>query len=220
LAARGTGAPSLQPRRDKAMSPHTPSRSRALASNEHVAVLYARASRRPPLFSAEECKAAIAWAEAKPFVDAYETDPNGDGSGVRQQKQAVSEIGDTDAAIVWLKRRIRVIADDLNRQLWRFETTKSGVLVVLRYDPGDQITWHTDLGEAYPTRKLMLMVQLSSPDAYQGGDLELGHPYSTKASREQGALIAFPAWVLHRVTPVTAGRRYAATFVVNGPSFR
>lgn len=194
--------------------------SRTLTSNEHVAVVYCRASSRPPLFSVKECEAAIAWAEAKPFVDVHAANPNGDRCGVRQQKQAACERGHADPGIAWLKRKLRAIADELNRQLWRFETSRSGDLLILKYDPGDQVFWHIDLGEASPTRKLMLFAQLSPPDAYQGGDIELGPPYSAQAPREQGAIIAFPAWVPHRVTPVTAGRRYAATFVVDGPSFR
>lgn len=41
-----------------------------------------------------------------------------------------------------------------------------------------------------------------------------------EAKRAQGGVIVFPAFLLHRVTPVTAGVRHSLTLWAHGPAFR
>ena len=79
---------------------------------------------------------------------------------------------------------------------------------------------HIDFGRGYLDRKISMVVQLSPPDAYEGGVLEFGISPPTTAARERGSLLAFPAWVPHRLSPITSGRRYVATCFVLGPPFR
>jgi len=70
--------------------------------------------------------------------------------------------------------------------------------------------WHTDFAGTRPFRKLSVSIQLSDPEDYEGGDLEL--LYGTepqKLDRSRGALIVFPSFMLHRVTPVTRGARWS-----------
>ncbi|MCR4379301.1 MAG: 2OG-Fe(II) oxygenase, partial [Rhodospirillales bacterium] len=62
--------------------------------------------------------------------------------------------------------------------------------------------------------------QLSNPDDYQGGELEInadGHPF--QAPREQGTAVAFGAATLHRVAPVVSGLRYSLVAWIHGPDF-
>jgi PKHD-type hydroxylase len=40
------------------------------------------------------------------------------------------------------------------------------------------------------------------------------------APRERGTVIAFPSYVLHRVTPITSGVRKALVVWAMGPKFR
>jgi PKHD-type hydroxylase len=83
--------------------------------------------------------------------------------------------------------------------------------------------WHCDMKDspAEVQRKLSLTIQLTGATDYEGGDLELrdGDAVVT-APREQGCLIAFPSWALHRVTPVTRGVRRSLVAWVGGPRFR
>ena len=59
-------------------------------------------------------------------------------------------------------------------------------------------------------RRLSATVQLSAPEDYDGGSLELRDGAAVRtATREAGSLVAFPSTTLHRVTPVTRGVRYA-----------
>jgi len=123
----------------------------------------------------------------------------------------------------WIYERIHRIAADANRRLWQFDL--SGIfhpIKVIRYEAGDHYTWHTDLGGgAASDRKLSMTVQLSAPGSYDGGDLELiAGPHPVTAPRERGAAIVFPSYLLHRVTPVARGLRFALVTWVQGPPFR
>ena len=57
-------------------------------------------------------------------------------------------------------------------------------------------------------RKLSVMVQLSDPETYTGGEFRMHHTASTppaEAVARQGSLLVFPSLVRHEVTPVTQG---------------
>lgn len=104
---------------------------------------------------------------------------------------------------------------------------------VMRYTVGDEFDWHFDCGidaPPYGTRKLSFSVQLSDPADYDGGDLELAAyqlGYSPEvltpqraAARGRGVLLAFGAFHVHRVSPVTRGARHALVGWIHGPAFR
>ena len=74
-----------------------------------------------------------------------------------------------------------------------------------RYDSGNHgfYDWHTDFAGIAPRRKISISIQLSRPEDYDGGDLEL--KYGTepqRLERTRSTLLAFPSFMLHRVTPV------------------
>ena len=71
------------------------------------------------------------------------------------------------------------------------------------------------------SRKLSLSLQLTDPSQYEGCDLQFqGGRRIETAPRTRGALIAFPSYVLHRVTPITRGVRKSLVCWVSGPEFR
>jgi PKHD-type hydroxylase len=114
-----------------------------------------------------------------------------------------------------------MIVGDLHKEVWKFDISGLLNIDVLRCEVGDQVTIHVDLNDASYHLKLAAFVQLSPANAYEGGTLEYGGaPPLDTASREQGSLLIIPAWVAHRVTPVTAGTRYSAVCWAVGPSFR
>lgn len=98
-------------------------------------------------------------------------------------------------------------------------------------EPGAFYDWHQDgLGGEVAVRKLAIVVQLSDPDDYEGGELEIFHvvheyePEDVAAwsedMRERGSVAVFPAFEYHRVTPIVSGRRYSLVCWVGGPPFR
>ncbi len=81
--------------------------------------------------------------------------------------------------------------------------------------------WHNDYGLERPIsrRKLTLSIQLSDGAEYTGGDFEVfGAP--DPLPRDIGSVIALPAYVHHRVTPVTSGMRRALVAWLAGPALR
>ena len=70
----------------------------------------------------------------------------------------------------------------------------------------------------------LLLVQLSDETMYEGGNLEFGITDETgknnyTAPRTRGSITIFPAFLSHRVTPVTKGRRYSLITWMLGDSF-
>ena len=80
---------------------------------------------------------------------------------------------------------------------------------------------HTDKLLQGKVRKLTMVVQLTDPDGYEGGELELclgGDPFVVP--KEQGTLITFPSYNLHRVRPTIEGTRHSLVGWVTGRPFR
>lgn len=95
---------------------------------------------------------------------------------------------------------------------------------IARYDAARQghFDWHSDIGRSglAARRKLTMVVQLTDPDAYEGGALELRPGAEVEvAPRACGSATLFPSFVLHRVTPVTRGTRWSLTLWAHGPAF-
>lgn len=91
---------------------------------------------------------------------------------------------------------------------------------------GGKYDWHSDTFWANPStydRKLSVVIQLSEPDEYEGGDFEIDpqHPQPDPVDlRKRGTIIIFPSFLRHRVTPVTSGTRKSLVAWVEGPKFR
>lgn len=125
----------------------------------------------------------------------------------------------------WIYQKITTAVAMLNASHYRFDITgMDEPLYHVTYLGDDQghYSWHADLGhEQEAARKLSITFQMSNPSDYEGGDLEInanGRPET--APRERGKLILFPSYELHRVTPVTRGKRSALVAWIGGPPFR
>jgi PKHD-type hydroxylase len=95
-------------------------------------------------------------------------------------------------------------------------------LQFLQYGPGDRTDWHIDFDERLREyhRKVTITTQLSDGHSYRGGDLEVVGEAPCIWNRAQGAALAFPSILGHRVTPVSRGTRYALVAWVHGPPYR
>ena len=115
-----------------------------------------------------------------------------------------------------------------------------------QYDVGQFYTWHTDsdLASHYKpitvgnrgidvandfintnaelVRKLSFVLQLSNPDDYEGGNLQLideeGKSYF--APRKRGSIIIFDSRTQHRVLKITKGERKSVVGWVVGPRWK
>lgn len=113
----------------------------------------------------------------------------------------------------------------LNGQHYRFDLwgmAESLQFTEYHADQEGHYSWHQDSGmnSTYPPRKLSMVLQLTDPLTYEGGDLQLylGHEPIT-VPRKRGMITVFPSFVLHRVTPITSGVRHSLVSWVSGPAF-
>lgn len=124
----------------------------------------------------------------------------------------------------WIYDRLAWIARRLNGQYFQFDVEGFGEdlqYTVYGADNG-HYGWHVDMGRMSEIpRKLSMVLLLSDPDEYEGGDLQMRTgPEPVTLDRRQGMVHAFPSYVLHQVTPVTRGTRRSLVVWLCGPQFR
>lgn len=85
-----------------------------------------------------------------------------------------------------------------------------------RYEAGMSYGTHTDnavmKSQSQPMRTdLSMTLFLSPPDAYEGGELVIESSQGEQAIKlDAGAMVLYPSSTLHRVDPVSSGRRFVA----------
>jgi PKHD-type hydroxylase len=64
-------------------------------------------------------------------------------------------------------------------------------------------------------------VLLNNPSEFDGGEFEFKELLpEQQACLSQGSIIVFPAFLDHRVKPVTKGERFSAVCWASGPAFK
>jgi PKHD-type hydroxylase len=128
-------------------------------------------------------------------------------------------------ATEWIYVRMEEIVLRLNTEFFKYDLfglVESFQYTVYDGAEGGHYNWHIDLGaKNVEPRKISLSLQLSDPAAYEGCNLVLeagDGPYA--AERARGTIVAFPSYVLHRVTPIESGTRKSLVLWVGGPEFR
>ena len=123
----------------------------------------------------------------------------------------------------WVFETLAHAVSSLNAEYFNFNLTGLFEKIQLTNYNGDKqghYTWHQDFGSPGISRKLSVVVQLSNPEEYEGGELQLfnsKNPINIK--KQRGLVVVFPSWTLHRVTPVTKGTRQTLVTWVSGPAF-
>jgi hypothetical protein len=126
--------------------------------------------------------------------------------------------------VAWLYQRIERVIRAVNQQTYRFDLlgfTEPFNYMVYDGAESGHFGWHVDNGRQQAPRKLSATLQLTDGESYEGCDLEFfgGHE-PEPAPRARGALVVFPSYVLHRVTPIRSGTRKALVIWSTGPNFR
>ncbi len=126
--------------------------------------------------------------------------------------------------IAWFYDRMQSVAATMNEQVYGFDLdgfSENFQYTVYHGAEGGHYDWHVDQGPLAIRRKLSFTLQLSEPSAYEGCDLQFFAARKIEtAPRARGAVIAFPAFVVHRVTACTAGTRKSVVVWTTGPKFR
>jgi len=129
----------------------------------------------------------------------------------------------------WLYRELHPYIHQANRLAgWGFEWSFSEACQFTKYGPGQHYGAHCDSFEMPyhnpdnpnthgKIRKLSMTCSLSSPEEYEGGELEFqfrnqDDPTIKRKCTEilpRGSIVVFPSAVWHEVRPVTKGVRYS-----------
>lgn len=149
------------------------------------------------------------------------------GNNQNNPEHRVSEISwlQDEKENIQIFDKLSHIVSSLNSQFFRFNLSCfSEAAQLTNYSEHNQgkYDWHLDSGkENSPCRKLSLVLQLTNPDNYEGGELQIltgKDPISLPKRR--GLVTVFPSHTLHRVTPVTKGTRQSMVLWVTGEPFR
>jgi PKHD-type hydroxylase len=123
----------------------------------------------------------------------------------------------------WVFERLAHVASNLNTDYFGFDLTGFGEpLQLTNYHENRQgeYKWHQDFGVGI-SRKLSMVLQLSDPSEYEGGELQiLTSKQPTNMQKKRGLITVFPAWTLHQVTPVVKGTRQTLVAWISGPEFK
>ncbi len=126
---------------------------------------------------------------------------------------------------VWIRNLLYEYVLEANRNAFGVDVTNFATLQFTEYHGSEKggYEWHSDVHWNYDKafdRKVSITVQLSSPEDYEGGDLEFADWASPTEAKAKGTVIVFPSYVTHRVTPVTSGVRKSLVAWFEGPRWR
>jgi len=173
------------------------------------------------LFSPEECERIKKIGES---IKNEKATTFGGDSNVRKGKVAWIP---QDKSAEFIYSRVFSLAEEANKN-WKFDLV--GLIEDCQYtsyeaqekSSGDFYGCHLDIdGPSGVKRKVSIVVQLTDPEEYEGGDLEIytwDKPFY--ASKSQGSCLLFPSFLLHKVTPVTKGKRNSLVLWVSGKPFK
>jgi PKHD-type hydroxylase len=124
-----------------------------------------------------------------------------------------------------LYEMIAQLAAHANQQVFRYELSglnEPAQLATYRAEEEGFYGWHVDIGAGpLANRKISLVIPLTDPASYQGGEFEVFHDSEpSPIDMPLGRVVMFPSYLLHRVRPVTAGVRRSLALWVSGPPFR
>lgn len=156
------------------------------------------------------------------------------GYSIKDKGNKLSSILPFDKSNLYYSLYTKLLSDyiiPINQEHFNFNINcYTELLGVNLYNPSNpRLGWHCDLGDKeYSYRKLSAVIMLSNPDEYIGGELEFFTGESSIKQNEtktislnQGDIVVFPSYMLHKVNPVTKGERITIiAFAGNGKTFK
>lgn len=157
--------------------------------------------------------------------ESYELAPAITGQNEKPTDYRRSEVSWIEQAedSAWLYQKIAELADTANKEMWNFDIWgyHDNLQYTTYYGDGGHYDWHLDLGPGLSNRKLSVVLQLSDPSEYVGGDLQMNIGGSIlTVPKSKGLLCFFPSFLLHRVTPLSSGTRTSLVTWLCGANLR
>lgn len=172
-------------------------------------------------FTTDELTKIIELGESLPKHKAE----TGAGQNSKESDYRISEISwiEENTTTDWLYRKIANYAIEANKEMWNFDIWgyHDNFQYTTYYGNGGHYDWHADLGPGMSNRKLSCVLQLSDPNDYENGDLQMniGSEILT-VPKGKGILCFFPSFILHRVTPLSSGVRKSLVTWLCGANLR
>ena len=165
---------------------------------------------RPDAFTAAECDAIVALGLASRLEPATVYDGVHDRVDPRQ-RQAERCHWHRGTAGGWIHARLDALFAEAAARFGLAVDPVFEDIQFVRYARGGHFqSWHSDAGlDRHETRLISASVELSEPDAYEGGVLEIAPEVGATRTLSRGGARLFPSRAIHRVTPVTRGTRCA-----------
>ena len=131
----------------------------------------------------------------------------------------------------WIFQRMNDIIMTINNQYYGFDLNGYNYFQYTEYEASQKgkYDWHMDtiLGgnkNLLDTRKLSVTMCVNEPgDEYEGGEFQINSSKekdSETIPTKKGRMILFPSFMIHRVAPVTKGKRKSIVVWVTGPKFK
>lgn len=152
--------------------------------------------------------------------------PTGDSKNEEYRSSEIRWIEQHDPESQFINGMIWNYASEANRNAFNFDISLVREIQYTKYEAVKKghYNWHIDTFWANPSmydRKLSIVIQLTDPSEYEGGDFEFDAQYPQPVGlRDKGSVLVFPSFLAHRVTPLTAGTRRSLVSWIEGPKFR
>lgn len=176
----------------------------------------------PEAFSTEEIDKIHKLAETIEFREGVLN--AGSNKDNNYRKSEVKWLDPEMENIEWLYEKFTKLVAEANDSTWQFEINKElkKIQYSVYHGDGGHYDWHMDLGGGIAAeRKISIVVQLSDPEAYDGGEFEIFVQKDViEFPKVKGSVVLFPSYYMHRVAPVTGGERKSLVLWVTGAPLR
>jgi len=185
--------------------------------------------RKPGFLSPAECEWFIANVNQRYMGSAGQVGGLGPNGTVKTERRKAigTSVAKTDTAFNWVLERTLDFARRKNLEYWQYKIPSNldskliedMHFVMYNGSLGGFYDWHSDTAVAgsRSLRKISAVLILSNPANYTGGNfLVKPEDKEIPLPRDQGSLILFPSFVLHKVEPVTSGYRHSIVMQVGG----
>jgi PKHD-type hydroxylase len=181
-------------------------------------------------FSKEQCEKIISDAANIPVQDALVGTNETTHMDTSSRRSKIRFIYEGDFRFTWLFDELWKMARSANNDFFNIHISRLPFIQLAEYDAeyqGEYKTHHDVFwlnGDPMYHRKLSAVIQLSDPNVYQGGDLEITESVSSLPDvqdlRQQGTAFFFPSMFMHKANQVTRGKRYSIAAWFEGPKWR
>ena len=181
-------------------------------------------------FTPDELAAISEYCNGLALTDGVVVGKEGESVDSNNRKSKVKFI-DPDQNNHWIFEKLRGTLSSINDRFYGFDLTGFDAIQYTEYgSEGAKYDWHMDTitgpnksPNMVQTRKLSMTMPLNDPSEYEGGEFQIqaGLPEEPLVVEQQkGKIIAFPSFMIHRVTPVTKGVRKSLVVWCVGPKFK